>query len=207
MKSGARNPIRSLHARPGLDFLKKMLQLLRTALKDPAITHFVFCGEATVPLMHWREMKRQLRLDGRPWLKVRNADRLWEVDKPKAQRMMDAPRVEKASWRDHRPWLLLDRERAGLIVEDDLTSHFAAVEAPEEFYLGTVLRLKGYPVEEVCAQRDVVWNRPPGWKILTAIHAGEMVRSGCFFGGDFGVDSNIAGLGLHHDGIEEDTAS
>lgn len=162
----------ALHARPGLDFLQQMLQLLRTALEDGAVTHFVFCGEATVPLMPWREMKRQLRLDGRPWMKVRNADRLWEVDKPKARRMMDTPRVEKASWRDHRPWVLLDRETAGLMVEDDLTSHFAAVEAPEECYFGTVLRLKGYPVEELCAQREVVWNRPPSWKNLNGIHAG-----------------------------------
>lgn len=185
-----------------LDFLQRMLHLLRTALEDPGVTHFVFCGDATVPLMPWREMRRQLRLDGRPWLKVRNADRLWEADKPRARRMQNAPRVEKASWRDHRPWLLLDRETAGLMVEDDLTAHFAEVEAPEECYFGTVLRLKGYPVEELCLQREVVWNRPSSWKNLNAIHAGEMLRTGCFFGGEFGEESNIAELGLHLDGME-----
>jgi Core-2/I-Branching enzyme len=190
----------------GIGVTRAMLALLRAALENPDLTHFTFASESCVPIMPYREMRRQLRVDARPWLKVENLDALWKTNPEKAKRILTAPTVEKASWRSHGTGMVLDRETARLVTEDDLTEHFAKVPLAEECYIGTVLRLMGYPVEELCAQKNSTWTRSSGQgahpETLTQVsqhRAGELARSGCFFARHFSPESNIGSYGLHLD--------
>ncbi len=190
----------------GIGVTRAMLALLRAALEDPGLTHFTFASESCVPIMPYREIRRQLRVDGRPWLKVQNLDELWKINPAKAKRMLSAPVVEKASWRSHATWMVLDRETAGLVTEDDLTEHFEKVHVADECYFGTVLRLKGYPVEEMCAQKDSTWAwwprqgaHPETLNQVSLHRAGELVKSGCLFARKFSPESNIGSYGLHLD--------
>ena len=110
-------------------------------------------------------------------------------------------------WVWHQPWVILDRRAARLVVEEDLTGLFAGLPLPDTFYIGTVLRIKGYPMDGMITEKNDFQAdvRPIGqatgrYGLITPERAAEIDSSGCFFSLEYAKSSNIGRYGLHVDG-------
>ena len=117
------------------------------------------------------------------------------------KRFSDAFSLPWFSWQLHSQWLLLDREAAGCILEQDLTENFAKVFAPDEHYFGTVLALQGFPFSRINASPVtwVDWKRgcPASFRAINDGLEAELSTFRGFFARKFAVGSNIAAAGLH----------
>jgi hypothetical protein len=91
------------------------------------------------------------------------------------------------------------------VVEDDFTPLFENVFAPDECYFGTVLNMKGYPLETRVAAKDITWvnwnsatgGHPSDYGSIDSAQAGEILGSGCYFARKFRNGSNVSHFGLH----------
>ena len=186
-----------------ISLVRAQMALLRAALKDPANGFFVFCSESCVPVRPFRELQRILKLDPRsrfgwkPWRTIE------QTDPSKALRPMKAPRLPHTRWIFHSQWILLNREAASLLVEDDLSRWFEDVFAPDECYPGTVLHAKGYPLQDRVVNADVTladWQGGSSPVTLTNIDsrmAATLASNGVFFARKFQAGSNVLSYGLH----------
>ncbi len=75
---------------------------------------------------------------------------------------------------------------------------------PDEAYLGTVLSLLGYPVEDRVVNKDIIWahwekdqGSPTSFPTESAVTLQKMAESGAWFARKFPADSDIAKWGLH----------
>lgn len=174
------------------------IALLRTALADPANAFFVFASESCVPIRPLAELLRVLELDPRSRFSWESVEDIQKKENPiKATRIQNARRIPAVFWAFHSQWILLNREAATLASEDDFTDVMAEVPVPDESYFGTVLRMKGYPLEELVARQDVTWAKFDGgahretYDQVTPTQAAEFLSSGCFFARKFPKESNI----------------
>jgi hypothetical protein len=79
------------------------------------------------------------------------------------------------------------------------------VAAPDEMYFGTVLRMKGYPLDERVLKRDITkvsWTganspHPVTYSKLTRSQASDFATSECYFARKFSPGCNLAEWGLH----------
>ena len=79
----------------------------------------------------------------------------------------------------HSPWILLNREAATLIVEDDFSEYFPDdCENSEWCYEGTVLNMKGYPISDKICQQEVLLVDDC---LLDEMTAGIIMGSGEYF--------------------------
>lgn len=170
-----------------ISLVRAQLALLRAALQDPTNSFFVFCSESCVPVRPYRELLRVLKLDGRsrfawtPWSALGN------TDAHKTGRPLKAPRLPRTQWIFHSQWVLLNREAASLLVEDDLMRWFENVFAPDECYPGTVLHAKGYPIQDRVVSTDVTWaewqggTSPVALSTVSHAFAAGLAVKGAFF--------------------------
>jgi hypothetical protein len=126
---------------------------------------------------------------------------------------LKAQRAEALEWvtmnfvRFHPQWWLLNREAAEALVDEDFTRYFTEVFACDEVYFATVLRMKGYPVEDRVLRRDftkVNWDsgdtaHPKTFETLTASDVANLVTSGCFLGRKFATECNLKQWKMHVD--------
>jgi GR25 family glycosyltransferase involved in LPS biosynthesis len=186
-----------------ISLVRAMLALLRCARSCPRHTHFVFLSESCVPIQPLSALERSLAIDGRSIIDWRTAHITGEKDLHKILRLDAAPRVPRNCWLFHSQWMLLDRQVADCILEDDLTGHFESVHAADESYFGTLLKMKGYPIEQRVAKRSATFVRwaerghPEEFSEITGTLAGELTRSGNFFARKFAPSADLQKWGLH----------
>jgi len=192
-----------------ISLVKAQLALLKKAYDDPDNQVFVFASESCVPVKPLVEFLEGCERSGwRGMMKFENPEVVAEYDVSKAKRYTAAPQIPPWLWKLHSQWVTLNREMAHALLEEDLTDLFARTFAPDESYFGTVLALKGYPLETKCLPVDstwVSWERQPARhpKELTAVTDVEALSlrlGGYFFARKFHVASDIAGWGLHLQG-------
>ena len=116
---------------------------------------------------------------------------------------MKAPRIPRSRWIFHSQWILLNREAAASLAEDDFTSWFESVFAPDECYPGTILQAKGYPLEERVVNADPTWtdwrggSSPVSWSGVSSQKAANLAVSGAFFARKVNTDSDLGMRKLH----------
>ncbi len=180
------------------------LELLRAALEDSDITHFMLVSESCVPVRPFEALASSLRLDTRsrmkiqPWAEVRRRNVL------KAQRLENLPGIRKEIAHFQDQWMCLSREDALLVTENDWTRSFENVFAPDESYFATTLAACGKPPLQAVANRPVTWtdwregdDHPHEFLRVPPRVAAEIAESGCFFARKFGSGSDISRWGLH----------
>lgn len=140
-----------------VSLVRAMLELLREALRNPAVTHFAFASESCIPIKTWAEIRRTLRMDGRSMI---CSEGQGEMKEKHLRRFGAVPWVEARCRRVHSQWVMLNREAAECLMEDDFTPKFESMEAPDEHYIASVLAMKGYPMDQNhIYSQDVTWVR------------------------------------------------
>lgn len=186
-----------------ISLVRAMLALLKAGLANPDLTHFAFVSESCVPVKSWREIRKRFDIDPRSMMKIEDAGTM----KPKHLARLGAVKdLPVRTMRTHSQWALLSREAAECVTEHDFTGHFAAIEAPDEHYFGTVLALRGYPLQDrvICSgptwvkwEDDGGFDRPVSLERVSLPTAGELATFSGFFARKFPVGSDIARWGLH----------
>ena len=184
--------------------VRAQLAMLVEALKNPNLTHFVFLSESCVPITPFSHLIRQLRIDGRSrffWEMPMDVNR---INPNKAARRKVAPEVAPTAWRFHPQWILLSREAAELIVEDDWTERFAQTFAPDECYFATMLNIKGFPLDAMVVRDDVTWTRwrhgemhPETVHCCTSELIREWLAGRWFFARKLAKEANFSAWQLH----------
>lgn len=140
-----------------ISLVRAMMELLKEALRDPAVTHFGFVSESCIPIKTWPEIRKRLRCDGRSMI---SSEAQGEMKEKHLRRFSAVPWVEARCRRVHSQWVLLNREAAECLTEDDFTAKFETMDAPDEHYIGSVLAMKGYPLDaDHVYQQDLTWVR------------------------------------------------
>jgi len=184
-----------------ISLVKASLALLRKALKDETLTHFVLLSENCVPIHPLSEMLRRLRMNPRSRFGWRALDKCWELQKARAAHL---PQVPTGCWRFHQQWWLLERMAAEWIARADYTQIFAAMPIPDEAYFGTVLSLLGYPVEDRVENKDITWahwekdqGSPTSFPVVDSSMVQRMAESSAWFARKFPANSDIGQWALH----------
>ena len=188
-----------------ISLVRAMLAMLREAVADERNTHFIFLSENCVPIRPLAELRRLLALDGRSRFLWKTRDEVAKKQPDKAARMDLVRGVPRGMGRFHAQWLLINREAATLLVEDDFTELFAKSWAPDECYFATVLEMKGWPLKDKVVRQDVMWTNwsgggphPQTYTTVTPELAAVLTGSGKWFARKFAAGSGIQRYGLPH---------
>ncbi len=190
-----------------VSLVQASLALLKAALQDADNQWFVLLSDSCAPIKPFRYLQRELKWDGRSRLYWETYGEVAQRHRIKAQRAEALHSVRPMYVRFHPQWWLLNRDAAEAVCEDDFTEHFQDVFAADEMYFGTALRMKGYPLDETVARRDITkvdWSHdlgahPATFKKLTRAQAAEFALSDCFFARKFSPVCNLAKQGLHRE--------
>lgn len=182
-----------------ISLVRAMIGLLKAALKDESLTHFAFASESCVPVKPWSEIRRRLRIDPRSMMGFDDGNTMGQVHQGRLAKIDDLPRRD---WRAHSQWVLLDREAARCVVEDDFTQRFSGIVAADEHYFGSVMSLRGYPDWEKVNRQDPTWvkwadSRPLELLETSPELAAELAGFQGFFARKFPMESDIGRWGLH----------
>lgn len=184
-----------------ISLVKASLALLRRALEDKSLSHFVLLSESCVPIRPLSEMLRHLRLNPRSRFGWKSLDRATDLLKARAAHL---PQVPGGCWRFQQQWWLLERMAAEWLARADYTGVFAGMPIPDEAYFGTVLSLLGYPIEDRVVNQDITWahwekNRgsPTSFPTVDPETVQRMAESGAWFARKFPNDSDIGKWALH----------
>jgi hypothetical protein len=99
--------------------------------------------------------------------------------------------------------MLLSREDAEVVLEEDYTTEFENVLAPDECYFATVLAHRGRNPREAVVNRGIMWTRWKEWlhpKEFLSVSpriVANLRESGHYFARKFPAGSNIGDYGLH----------
>jgi len=194
-----------------ISLVRAMMALLKSALADESLTHFVFLSESCVPLRPWSEVRRRLRIDPRTMMENQPAEAMQQKHFNRFSKIEDLP---VRAWRKHDQWVLLDREAAVCVTEVDFTDRFAGMFAPDEHYIGSVLALRGYPQERINRQ-PVTWcqwqdsGRPGGPREFSEVPGDLPMKLAAFpgfFARKFPANTRIGEWGLHLEDSMNETA-
>ncbi len=188
-----------------VSLVQATLAMLRRALSDERNTHFILLSESCVPVKPLAWLERLLRLDGRSRIDWATPEEVAAKNPEKLERISQCPRLAASQWRFHPQWLLLDREAAALSTEDDFTPYFSGSKAADESYFATVLKMKGWSLEEKAVRSGVTFSRWPAGVSrhpvtldhVTPAFAAELAGSPFLFARKFAPGSNIGEYGLH----------
>jgi hypothetical protein len=177
------------------------LALLRAALEDETLTHFVLLSESCVPIRPLVEMLRRLRINPSSRFGWKALDECWEFQKARAAHL---PQIPAGCWRFQSQWWLLDRMAATWVARADFTDVFAGMPVPDEAYFATVLTLLGYPIEDRVVKKEITWAQweagtpsPKSHLVVDTFTAQAMAESSAWFARKFPAESDIARWGLH----------
>lgn len=181
--------------------VKATRALLREALADESVTHFMLLSEACLPIRPLGEILRRLQWNSRPQMRPRA---FGKAPKHFAGRMAKAKDIPLACSRLTSQWWLLDRTAATIVMEEDYSDQFAEVFASDEAYFGTVLKMSGYPLEDFILAEEVTWTHwpkgagsPQPHEVIEKKFLAEMVSSAALFARKFPAESDFPGCGLH----------
>lgn len=186
-----------------ISLVRAMLSLLKEALEDETLTHFVFLSESCVPVKPWSEIRRRLKHDPRSMIPEQGAAKMREKHLERIGGVKDLP---PHTMLVHPQWLLLNRDAARCVVENDFTEHFECIRAADEHYMGTVLALRGFDFDGQVKRASVTWVKwaedaltaaPERQSDVTPALAGELADFKGFFARKFPKGSNIGEYGLH----------
>lgn len=188
-----------------ISLVRGQLALLRYALQEPENQFFMFASESCVPIRPLEDLILTLALDGRSRFDWQSWQQVQKSSPTKARRALPLPEVPASYCCFHPQWVLLNREAAQLVEEDDFTDSFVGMFAPDESYTGTVLRIKGYPLENKVLKRNMTFTKwlrqgdrhPETFDSVSAVLAAEFIESGHFFARKFATTSNIRESRLH----------
>ena len=187
-----------------ISLVEATLAMIREALGDTDITHFVLASESCVPVRPFSSLSRSLRLDSRSRLHTFSQDsvrRNGNVDKARRLDALQGISFEHCWFQDQ--WMCLNREDALITSDGTWLQHFKHVWAPDECYFSTVLSAAGKPSGVGILNRPVTWTKwrggahPQSFDQVLPRLAGEIADSGCFFARKFGRNSDIGRWGLH----------
>jgi hypothetical protein len=181
------------------------LAMLREALEDSDVTHFLLASESCVPVRTFDALSSSLRFDDRSRLRVQPWGEVRRRNVLKAQRLENLPGIRKEIAHFQDQWMCLNREDALLVTEKDWTPAFEKVFAPDEAYFATVLAASGKAPLQGVANRPITWTEwkegeghPQEFDRVPPRIAAQIAESGCFFARKFLQGSDIARWGLHH---------
>ncbi|WP_379716096.1 beta-1,6-N-acetylglucosaminyltransferase [Haloferula chungangensis] len=184
-----------------ISLVQATLAMLREALEDESMTHFVLLSESCVPVRPLPEILRELDWNPKPRFKSRT---LSETGQRQVSRATALPEVPNDCWRFQSQWWLLDRIAANWVARADYTEVFERMEIPDEAYFSTVLCLLGYPVDDWSTNNPVTWShwekdagRPTEYEKITMEMMEKILESGSWFARKFPVGADIGKYGLH----------
>lgn len=180
------------------------LALLRAALENSEITHFVLVSEGCVPVRPFVHLSQNLTRDPRSRLRIWTLDEVRRGgNRDKAMRLEQMIRISKDLGFFQEQWMCLSREDALIVTEKDWTPCFDRVYAADECYFATVLAASGKPLPEAIVNRSMTWTRwvggahPVEFQKVTPRLAAELGESGCYFARKFSVGSDVGRWALH----------
>lgn len=184
-----------------ISLVKATLLLLKEALADESITHFMLLSESCVPIMPLPEILRRLEMDGRSrftYVSYANATSTHHA------RVAGVATVPEECWRFQPQWWLFDRNTARFASDQDFTDTFSKMLAPDEYYFATIMSVQGYPIDNRVARAPITWTHwikghgsPVEWSSMPQDKFLEMVNSGSWFARKFTPESDIGSKRLH----------
>jgi len=181
--------------------VKATLALMKAALEDEELTHFVLLSENCVPVRPLPEMLVHLERNPKSRFKMTPLEKASERQRSRAAHV---PQVPDGCWRFHSQWWLMDRIAAQWVARADYTDEFEALPMSDEAYFGTVLNLLGYPVEDRVVPKVLTWTEwkkdagsPNSHYHLSREKVAEIVESDAWFARKFPVGSDVGTWGLH----------
>ncbi|MGH8047920.1 MAG: beta-1,6-N-acetylglucosaminyltransferase [Chthoniobacterales bacterium] len=168
--------IREIHETTWGDFgvVLAMHALLRAAIGNPDLTHFMFVSESCIPIKSWTEIKSALaidsrsRIDWKSWLQMNQDQRDRKA----------TTKISKSFWVSHSTWLLLNREVVEFLLEhDSAMSMFDNIPCADEHAIGGTLLIHGFDMSKV-NRTSTTWARWSGKMHPDTIHVAtpELVR-------------------------------
>jgi hypothetical protein len=112
-----------------ISLVKASLDLLRNAIEDESLTHFVLLSESCVPIRPLSEMLRGLRFNPRSRFGWRNLDECKDIHRSRTAYL---PQIPAGCWRFQSQWWLLERMAAEWVARADFTEIFAEMPIPDE---------------------------------------------------------------------------
>jgi hypothetical protein len=189
-----------------ISLVEATLAMMREALEDSDITHFVLVSESCVPVRSFFSLSRSLRLDPRSRLAMSSPDsvrRMGNIDKARRFDRLEGIGSEHCWFQEQ--WMCLNREDVSTSIQEHWLQHFKRVWAPDECYFSTVLCAAGKTPGAELLNRQVTWTKwrggshPQQYNQVLPRLAGEIADSGCFFARKFGPASDIGRWGLHQE--------
>jgi len=184
-----------------ISLVKASLALLRRALEDESLTHFVLLSESCVPIRPLSEMLRHLRLNPRSRFGWKSLGKCGDLQQARAAHL---PQVPSGCWCFQQQWWLLERMAAEWVARADYTEVFAGMPIPDEAYFGTALSLLGYPVEDRVVNKEITWTHwekekgsPTSFPVVDSTLIQRMAESSAWFARKFPPNSDIGKWGLH----------
>ncbi|MBB5353723.1 hypothetical protein HNR46_003984 [Haloferula luteola] len=184
-----------------VSLVKASLALLRTALEDERLTHFVLLSESCIPIRPLSEMLRHLRRKPRSRFGWKDLEKCSDLQRGRAAHL---PQIPDGCWKFQSQWWLLERLAAEWVARADYTDVFGGMPIPDEAYFATVLSLLGYPVDDRVVNHDITWadwsrsaGSPESFRSVDWLTVETMAESGAWFARKFPPDSDIAKWGLH----------
>ncbi|MEN8695196.1 MAG: beta-1,6-N-acetylglucosaminyltransferase [Akkermansiaceae bacterium] len=141
-----------------ISLVKATLALLEEALKDPEITHCLLLSESCIPTKPFSSLVDFLKVDSRSWISYETPEQIACHDLKKSRRLDSLEKIPKQFRYFQNQWMLLEREIAEAVVENNLTHLFDEIFAPDESYFITLLLLMGYPHERIINDR-ITWSK------------------------------------------------
>ena len=169
---------------------RRRLSLLQEALEDKDSFFFFFLPSSCLPIRPLPDLLGLIDIGG----KSRFA---WAKPCPSQPEKSCTSRIPGNLVRRHLPWILLNREAAELVAQDDFSEYFLETSSDEQWcYEATTLKLKGYPLEKEVARGDLVLSHCyPGDEDNPAELAASLFASGRFFA--VNGSETLAKFGLH----------
>lgn len=181
-----------------ISIVRAMLALLEHAVHASDCTHFIFASESCIPIARLKDMLMALSLDGRSRIGFENMEQIAFLNPTKAKRGLFLDELEEYSLKLHSQWVLLSRSDSEAILQNDMTTCFENVFAPDESYFGTLLRSLGKSQMGVHEHR-ITWDcwetsrasHPKLFDKLEPLILSEILSSGCFFARKFAPNVNM----------------
>ncbi|MCB1129855.1 MAG: hypothetical protein KDN05_01925 [Verrucomicrobiae bacterium] len=165
-----------------------MLALLRAAMEDRSLTHFVFLSESCIPISSMEQIAAALERDGRSRINFITLEEAYTRNPDKPGRFSRAETIPHHHRVFHPQWVLLERAAASRLLAYNLLHRFEKVGIPDESYFGTVLSMVGWDLNQQVVKQDVTWTKwtPGAWHPETIVKITPELRkewrdSGCFF--------------------------
>ena len=189
-----------------VSLVRATLALLRAALEDEEMTHFVLLSESCVPVRPLPEVLKLLDWNPKSRFAWRDLGKASPTEK---RRALELPQVPAACWRFQSQWWLLERTAAEWVARADYTDVFAKMEVPDEGYFSTVLCLLGYPLADRVVQTPCTWTHweggphPLEFAVLPTTEVESILESGALFARKFPRGADVGRFGLHRSGYRQ----